>query len=144
MSVVGSRPGPTLIFPAMSETPATTRSYTDLCAYSRDPAQQHCPWLKKIALAAPAIARSRSASGRMIAGDLPPSSSDTFLRLPAAAWTGPVARRVGSGPADAIRGRVRRRVRFAPGHPDGLGACAIPLPRPPVVKRAGSSAFGAA
>jgi hypothetical protein len=71
----------------MSATPATTRSYTLLCAKSRDPAQQHCPWLKKIALAAPAIAASRSASARMIAGDLPPNSNDTFLRFPAAAWT---------------------------------------------------------
>src|SRR3984893_4111051 len=33
------------------------------------------------------MARSRSASGRMIAGDLPPSSSETFFRLPAAACT---------------------------------------------------------
>jgi hypothetical protein len=51
---------------------------------SREPAQQLCPWLKKIALAAPAITRSKSASGRMIAGDFRPSSSDTFFRLPAA------------------------------------------------------------
>ncbi len=43
--------------------------------------------LKKIALDVPAIATSMSASGNTIAGDLPPSSSDTFLRLPAAAWT---------------------------------------------------------
>ena len=35
----------------------------------------------------PEMARSMSASGKTIAGDLPPSSSDTRLRLPAAALT---------------------------------------------------------
>ena len=40
--------------------------------------------LKKIALAVPQIATSMSASGNTIAGDLPPSSSDTFFRFPAA------------------------------------------------------------
>ena len=43
--------------------------------------------MKKIALAAPGIATSRSASGSTMFGDLPPSSSVTFLRLPAAART---------------------------------------------------------
>jgi hypothetical protein len=43
--------------------------------------------LKKIALDVPLIATSMSASGKTIAGDLPPSSSETFFRLPAAAWT---------------------------------------------------------
>jgi hypothetical protein len=52
-----------------------------LRAKSREPAQQHCPWLKKIALAAPAIAASMSASGRMIAGDLPPSFQRHFLQI---------------------------------------------------------------
>ena len=33
------------------------------------------------------IAASRSASAKTTFGDLPPSSSETFLRLPAAAWT---------------------------------------------------------
>jgi len=43
--------------------------------------------LKKIALAAPGIAASTSASPKMMVGDLPPSSSDTFFRFPAAALT---------------------------------------------------------
>ena len=55
--------------------------------YRREPAQQHWPWLKKIALAAPGIAASRSASANTMLGDLPPSSSETRLRLSAAAWT---------------------------------------------------------
>jgi hypothetical protein len=42
--------------------------------------------LKKIALAAPATA-SGEASSKTMFGDLPPSSSETFLRLPAAAAT---------------------------------------------------------
>ena len=48
---------------------------------------QHWPWLKKIPLAAPRIAASMSASAKTTFGDLPPSSSETFLRLPAAALT---------------------------------------------------------
>src|SRR5215469_955466 len=53
----------------------------DLWTYRREPAQQHWPWLKKMALAAPGIAAFRSASGKMILGDLPPSSRVIFFRL---------------------------------------------------------------
>ena len=42
----------------------------------------------------------RSASGNTITGDLPPSSSDTFLRLPAAAWT--ISRPTSPEPVNAI------------------------------------------
>ena len=56
------------------------------CANSLEPAQQHWPWLKNIAEAAPAIAASTSASGKTIVGDLPPSSRETFFKLPAAAF----------------------------------------------------------
>jgi hypothetical protein len=55
--------------------------------YRREPAQQHWPWLKKIALAAPGIAISGSASANTTLGDLPPSSSVTRLRSLAAALT---------------------------------------------------------
>ena len=55
--------------------------------YNREPAQQHCPWLKKMALAAPPIAAFMSESAKTMFGDFPPSSSETFFRLPAAAWT---------------------------------------------------------
>src|SRR6201998_105965 len=87
MDVSGSRPDPTLIFFAFAATPSTTLSYTGRSTYRRDPAQQHWPWLKKMALAEPAMAVSRSESLNTTFGDLPPSSSDTFFRLPAAAWT---------------------------------------------------------
>ena len=42
----------------------------------------------------------RSASGNTITGDLPPSSSDTFLRLPAAAWM--ISRPTSPDPVNAI------------------------------------------
>src|ERR1035438_6757771 len=43
---------------AISATPSTTSSKRLWWTYSREPATQHCPWLKKIALAAPSIAPS--------------------------------------------------------------------------------------
>ncbi len=43
---------------------------------------QHCPWLKKTAPWVPSSAASRSASAKTTLGDLPPSSSETRLRLP--------------------------------------------------------------
>jgi hypothetical protein len=44
----------------------------------REPAEHISPWLKKIAEAAAAAARSRSGqSARMMFGDLPPHSSHT-------------------------------------------------------------------
>ena len=36
-----------------------------------------------MALAAPAIAASMSASGKIMVGDFPPSSSETFFKFPA-------------------------------------------------------------
>ena len=78
-------PGPTFICLACSATPWVTSSKALFSTYSRDPAEQTWPWLKKIALAAPGIARSMSASANTTFGDLPPSSSVTFFRLPLAA-----------------------------------------------------------
>jgi hypothetical protein len=43
--------------------------------------------IEEMALAAPGIAFSTSASSNTIVGDLPPSSSDTRFKLPAAACT---------------------------------------------------------
>src|ERR1700748_526374 len=84
---LGSVPGATLIFLAASATPETTSSNAPCCTYRREPALQHWPWLKKVAFAAPATAASMSASAKTTLGDLQPSSSVTFLRLPAAALT---------------------------------------------------------
>src|ERR1700684_4065883 len=49
-------PGPILTDLAIEATPSTTSSNLLCWTYRRDPATQHCPWLKKIALAAPSMA----------------------------------------------------------------------------------------
>ena len=82
---VGLSPSPSLIDLAISATPATTSSKRSASTYSREPATQHCPWLKKMALAAPAMAASRSASEKTMLGLLPPNSRLTFFRFPVAA-----------------------------------------------------------
>ena len=84
--VPASSPDPSLIDLAISATPSTTSSNRLWCTNSREPATQHCPWLKKIAFAAPSTAPS-TASSKTMFGLLPPSSSVTFFRLlaPAAA-----------------------------------------------------------
>ncbi len=51
------------------------------------PAQQAWPELANTPIAAPGTARARSASANTMSGDLPPNSSVTRLRLPAAART---------------------------------------------------------
>src|SRR5208282_1593560 len=66
---------------AAALTPSTTLSNMELCTYRRDPAVQTWPALKKIAPALPPATACGSASGSTIIGDLPPSSSDTRLRL---------------------------------------------------------------
>jgi len=42
-----------------------------------------CPWLNQMASTTPSTALSRSAESKMTTGDLPPSSSDSFLPEPA-------------------------------------------------------------
>ena len=81
MPVCGSRPGPSLIEAAAALTPSTTWSKIFLCAYRRVPAQHTWPALKKIALAAPPTTVLMSASGRMMTGDLPPSSRETRFNV---------------------------------------------------------------
>src|ERR1700759_2964665 len=51
----------------------------------REPAQQHCPWLKKMPKLTHEIALSISASSKTIFGLLPPNSSVTFFKLELAA-----------------------------------------------------------
>ena len=46
---VGIEAGSTRIFEAICEIPSTTLSNCLSSTYNREPAQQHCPWLKKIA-----------------------------------------------------------------------------------------------
>src|SRR5262249_48093457 len=85
MSVEDSMPGPTRILSARAETPSTTLSKISFSTYRREPGHQHCPELKKIGLAEPAIAESRSTSPKTTFGDLPPNSRETFFKLPEAA-----------------------------------------------------------
>ena len=53
------------------------------CISSRDPAQHTCPWLNQMASTTPSTALSRSASSKTRNGDLPPSSSESRLPVPA-------------------------------------------------------------
>ena len=78
-------PAPSFMSAAIPDSPSTTRSKRLLCTYRREPAQHTCPWLKKIACAAPAAATAGSASSSTITGLLPPSSSDTRVMLSSAA-----------------------------------------------------------
>ena len=62
---------------------SSTRSATDSWTSSRDPAQQTWPWLKKMPLTMPSTAWSIGASSKTMFAALPPSSSVSFLRVPA-------------------------------------------------------------
>ncbi len=62
---------------------AVKRSATPSATRIREPAQQTWPWLNQIASTTPSTAASRSASGKTMNGDLPPSSSVSFLPEPA-------------------------------------------------------------
>ena len=58
-------------------------SKTGSCTSSREPAQQTCPWLKKMPLITPSTAWSSGASSNTMFAALPPSSSVRRLPLPA-------------------------------------------------------------
>ncbi len=51
-----------------------TSSATDSCTSRREPAQQTCPWLKKMPLTMPSTAWSSGASSKTMLAALPPSS----------------------------------------------------------------------
>ena len=62
---------------------SSSRSAMFSCTSRRDPAQQTCPWLNQIASTTPSTTLSRSESSKTMKGDLPPSSSERRLPLPA-------------------------------------------------------------
>ena len=62
---------------------ATTSSATDSCTSRREPAQQTCPWLKKMPLTMPSTAWSSGASSKTMLAALPPSSRLRRLAVPA-------------------------------------------------------------
>ena len=57
------------------------------CSMRREPAMQAWPWLCQIAKALPPTAAGIKASSNTMLAPLPPSSSCSFLRLPADAFT---------------------------------------------------------
>jgi hypothetical protein len=65
--------------------------------HKREPAMQVCPVAAKMPDTAPLTASSRSASSNTMFGDLPPSSSPTFLKLSGRGLIDDRAGRIGSG-----------------------------------------------
>ena len=57
-----------------------TLSYIFFGTNRRDPAEHTCPWLNITPESAPGIARDKSASGKIMFGDLPPSSKVTRFK----------------------------------------------------------------
>src|SRR6218665_3209151 len=53
------------------------------CTSNRDPAQQTCPWLKKMPFTIPSMASSRGASSKTMFAAFPPSSRVSRLDVPA-------------------------------------------------------------
>ncbi len=100
MSVASSRGSPCLSDRARSTNRATNSSRTDSSTNSLVPDRHTCPALSYCSTAL-ATARSRSASANTMNGDLPPSSSDSGVRLAAAALA--MIRAVGTDPVKEIR-----------------------------------------
>ncbi len=78
-------PSPIVMAFARSARRATKRSFRLSSTRRREPAEHTSPWLKNTPIMAHSTAPSRSASAKTMLGDLPPSSSPTFFRLPTAA-----------------------------------------------------------
>ena len=83
MSVFLSSGSPTRSWAIRRLSDSSTRSATDSWTSSREPAQQTWPWLKKMPLTMPSTAWSIGASSKTMLAALPPSSSVSFLRVPA-------------------------------------------------------------
>ena len=81
----GVRPWPSVIRGIFSRSAATNLLWIVRSTSSREPAEQTSPWLAKAPKSAPSTAAAKSASANTMFGFLPPSSSDTRLRLPVAA-----------------------------------------------------------
>ena len=69
---------------AMATSFSTNWSWMLSCRSSREPAMQVWPVAAKMPEMAPLTASSRMQSSNTMLGDLPPSSSDTFLKVLAA------------------------------------------------------------
>ena len=84
----------------------SSSSATDSCTSSRVPAQQTWPWLKKTPRTIPSTAWSIGASSKTMFAALPPSSSVTFLRVPATARAIALADLGRAGERDLVDVRV--------------------------------------
>src|SRR5690349_25000523 len=85
--VAGSSGSPGFIARPTVAIFSSMASLIDASTSSREPAEHISPWLKKIAYAAAVAALSRfGQSASTMLGDLPPHSSDTFLRFDCAAY----------------------------------------------------------
>jgi hypothetical protein len=84
-SVFLSSGSPRRSVPAGACSASSTSSWIDSCTSSREPAQQTWPWLKKMPLTMPSTAWSIGASSNTMFAALPPSSSVSFLPVPATA-----------------------------------------------------------
>ena len=85
ISTALSSGSPTRSFSMRARSLSSSASATLSCTSSREPAQQTWPWLNQIASTTPSTTESRSASSKTTNGDLPPSSSERRLPLPAVA-----------------------------------------------------------
>ena len=83
MSVFLSSGSPRRSVPSRRLSRATTSSAIDSCTSRREPAQHTWPWLKKMPLTMPSTAWSIGASSNTMLAALPPSSSVSFLPVPA-------------------------------------------------------------
>src|SRR6266540_3246112 len=86
MSIALSSGSPTRSLSIRARSFSISRAATPSCTSRREPAQQTWPWLNQIASTTPSTTLSKSASSNTTNGDLPPSSSEIFLPLPAVAW----------------------------------------------------------
>ena len=107
---------------------ATSRSATPSWTRIREPAQQTWPWLNQIASTTPSTTLSRSASGKTMKGDFPPSSRDSFLPLPAVAAR--ISRPTSVEPVKAILSTSGCATSASPVRPSPVMTLTTPAGRP--------------
>ena len=109
-STPSSNPLPTRRARTASEKRSTNASWIPSCTSSRF-AQTHVwPVLRNFDAIAPSTAASRSASSKTSSGALPPSSSETFLIVPAHFAISSLADLGRAGERQLAHGRVRREL----------------------------------
>ncbi len=128
MSTALSSGSPTRSVSIRAFSLATSRSATPSCARIREPAQQTWPWLNQIASTTPSTTLSRSASAKTRNGDFPPSSSESFLPLPAVATR--INRPTSVDPVKAILSTSGWATRASPARPSPVMMLTTPAGSP--------------